>query len=91
MISQHIDRIEEMASLLMSITDIAAMIECDEMELRDAIADKSTDISKAYRKGKAQTTYELRKNEIALAKIGSPMAVELAERYRIEQNSDEDA
>ena len=90
MISNHIDKIGEMASLLMSITDIAAILEWDEMELRDEIADKTSAVSKAYRKGKAQTIYDLRKNEIALAKIGSPMAVELAERYRIEQNSNED-
>jgi phage antirepressor YoqD-like protein len=90
MISQHIEKIEEMASLLMSITDIAALLEVDECELREAINDSGTGISKAYKKGKAQTIYELRKNEVALAKIGSPMAVELAERYRIEQTNDED-
>jgi phage antirepressor YoqD-like protein len=88
---EHIQKIEEMASLLMSITDIAALLNIAEIELREMISDANSEISKAYKKGKAKTIYELRKQEIALAKIGSPMAVELAERYRIEQIQDEDA
>ena len=66
---EHIQKIEEMASLLMSITDMAALLGIAEIELRERIADANSAISKAYKKGKAQTIYELRKQEITLAKI----------------------
>jgi hypothetical protein len=80
-----IDKIREYASLLMPLPDIAVLTGTDEDELREKIADKSTGESKAYRLGRAETILEIRRQEIALAKAGSPMAVELMQDYLLEQ------
>jgi hypothetical protein len=84
-----IDRIKEYASLLMPVPDIAVLIGIDEDELRTEIADKSTEASKAYRLGRAETVLEIRRQEIALAKAGSPMAVELMQDYLLDQTQSE--
>jgi hypothetical protein len=84
-----IDKIKEYASLLMPISDIATLIGADEDELKEKIANKSSAESKAYRQGKAETVLEIRRQEIALAKAGSPMAVELVQEYLIEQSQQE--
>lgn len=83
------EKIKELASYLMSIPDIAILIGMDEDKLRDEIADKSTEISKAYRLGKAETILEVRKQEVALAKSGSPMALENIAEYLIDQSHSE--
>lgn len=84
-----IEQIKEYAGCLISIPDIAILIGMDEDELKDAIADKTSDISKAYRLGKAETVLAVRRQEVALAKAGSPMAVELIEEYLLEQSQHE--
>jgi len=84
-----IEQIKEYAGCLISIPDIAILIGMDEDELKDAIADKTSDISKVYRLGKAETVLAVRRQEVALAKAGSPMAVELIEEYLLEQSQHE--
>jgi hypothetical protein len=85
-----IDKIKEYASLLMPVPDIAVLIGMDEDELKAKIADKTSEHSKAYRLGKAETVLEIRRQEIALAKAGSPMAVELMQDYLLEQIQSEE-
>jgi hypothetical protein len=81
-----IEKISEYAACLMSIPDIAALMDVNVDELMEAIADRSSAVSKAYYRSKAKTTYEIRKQEIDLAKSGSPMAVGLVSEYIIEQS-----
>ena len=81
--------LREYAGLLLSISDIAVLLSVDEDELRSEINNKSTKLSQTYRLGKMLTIVELRKQEIDMAKLGSPMAVELTQKYIIEQKLNE--
>ncbi|GHU80663.1 hypothetical protein FACS1894145_7270 [Bacteroidia bacterium] len=79
------EKIKEYASILMSIPDIAVLIGADEDELKSKITNKLSVESKAYRLGRAETVLEIRRQEIALAKAGSPMAVGLMQDYLLDQ------
>ncbi|MDR2085877.1 MAG: hypothetical protein LBP72_01760 [Dysgonamonadaceae bacterium] len=84
------EKIKEYASLLMPVPDIAVLIGMDDDELKAKIADKNTPEAKAYRLGRAETVLEIRRQEIALAKAGSPMAVELMQDYLVDQAQSEE-
>ena len=84
-----IEQIKEYASYLLPIPEIAILIEMDEDELREKIADNTSEISRAYRKGRAETILAVRKQEVALAVTGSPMALENIAEYMIEQSHSE--
>lgn len=86
---EQIQKIGEYASLLMTITDIAVLIDIDEDFLRNDIAIKSSEVSKVYRLNKAQTILELHRQEIELAKLGSPISVEITNNYIINQQANE--
>jgi hypothetical protein len=81
--------LKEYAGCLMNISDIAVLLGFDEDVLRDEISNKHSPTSKAYRKAKAEVVFELRKQEIEMAKLGSPQAVELTQRYIIDQKIQE--
>lgn len=87
---EQIKQIEEYAGYLMTITDIAALLEVDSDSLKSDISNKNTEASKAYRRGKANTMLLLRKQELELAKVGSPLAVQLTAGYLLDMNDDED-
>jgi hypothetical protein len=78
-------KIEEYAGLLTSISDIAVLLDINEDELRDDIALKTTQVSLRYRKAKASTELQLRRQEIDLAKLGSPIAIDLVQKYKLNQ------
>ena len=46
--------------------------------LREDIADRSSEVSKAYRRGKAASKVKLNSQEMMLAQVGSPLAIENA-------------
>ncbi len=71
-------KIEELATLLTPVEQVAVLLCLDPHELALQIRDKTTQVSIAYRRGVATTALELRKQEIELAKSGSPLAVQLA-------------
>lgn len=89
LIKQELEKLQECAGLLMNINDIAVLMDIDEDELREDINNKFSPASKAYRKGKAQFIFEIRKQEIDLAKLGSPQAVEQMHKYLIDQKIQE--
>lgn len=82
-------KIEEYAGLLTSISDIAILLDLNEDELRDDITNKITTVSLRYRKAKAATELELRRQEIDLAKLGSPIAIDLVQKYKLTQQLSE--
>ena len=84
-----IEKLKEYASCLMTIPNIAVLMDIDIDELTDEIRNRKTDISKAYYKGKAETILAIRQQEIQLAKAASPMAIELAQEFLIEQSQHE--
>ena len=86
---EQLDQIEELASNLMPIDAIAILTELDEDQLQQEILNKRSPASKAYRLGKAKTMLEIQKQEINLAKLASPAAVESAARYITEMETKE--
>jgi hypothetical protein len=86
-----LDLIEEYASNLLTIDEIAILVDMDEDQLRDEIQDKASQISKAYYKAKTLTVLAIRRQEVELAKVGSPMAVEHAAQFITDMDISENA
>ncbi len=82
--------IAELASVLTPISDIAVLLGLDEDVLRVDIRDHSTAVSQAYRMAKAETALKMRRQELELARVGSPLAAQLTADYLRTMESDED-
>ena len=87
--SSQLEKVQEYAGLLMNVSDISVLIGVNEVSFREDISNKNTAVSIAFRKGQIETVLELRKQEIEMAKLGSPMAVELIQKYIIDQKMSE--
>ena len=87
---ETVARIVELARDLTPITEIAALIDYDEDKLRLALTDKGSPLRKVYLKAKAETAHRLRKRELELADVGSPLAVQLTHNYLRDMAADED-
>ena len=81
--------IEELAASLMTIEAISVLADIDEDTFRDELSVKSSPAAIAYRRGKYDTILAIQKQEISLAKVASPAAVENASRYLIEMETSE--
>ena len=57
--------------------------------LRFDIADRSTNVSNAHRRGKAASKVKLHSQEMKLAQVGSPLAIENAHRNLLDMEDDE--
>lgn len=57
--------------------------------LRADIADRGTEVSKAYRSGKAASKVKLHSQEMMLSQVGSPLAIENAHRNLLDMEDDE--
>lgn len=57
--------------------------------LRNDIADRTSKVSKAYRRGKAASKVKLHSQEMMLAQVGSPLAIENAHRNLLDMEDDE--
>ena len=85
-----IAKIAELAAALTPIRDIAALLDLQENVLRMAINLPDSQVSVAYRKAKAATALKLRQQELELAEVGSPMAVQMTAAYLKDMQADED-
>ena len=86
---QQIETIETYASIYLPLSDIAILIGVEPATLRDDVRDTSHPASIAYRRGKLKTKVALHTQEIKLASVGSPLAVENARRNLIDMEDDE--
>lgn len=85
-------KVEELAALFFTITEIALYIDMDAEQLRNIIVyEKESEISKAYNKGKLQTRILLRFDSRDFALKGSPQALQEMKEYLADQQIDEDA
>ena len=84
-----IKQIQELAEALTPVSDIAALLDIDENELREEINYVNSPVRRAYNKGKAKTALALRKQELELARVGSPLAVQLTATYIKDMTIDE--
>lgn len=87
--AEMLEQIEQLASIYMPIRDIALIIEVDETALREAIQSQTTPASRAYRKGKALSKVALHQQEMNLARVGSPLALENARQNLLDMEDDE--
>lgn len=88
--TELIEQVKELASCLTPISDMAVLLDVDVNRLRLDILDKKSAVSRAYHHAKATTALKLRKQEIELANVGSPLAVSLTNGYLLNMDSDED-
>lgn len=87
--AEQLEKIRELASQLMRPDHIALLLEVDPEEFKRKIKHKGSDVYRAYETGKAETILELRKQEIKLAKLGSPLAVDMVRRFLVDQEENE--
>lgn len=85
----ELKQIEQLASLYMTITDIATVLNCNAEQLRWDIKQKNSPAEVAYRRGKASSKIALRKQEMMLARVGSPLALDNMSRALMDMEDDE--
>ena len=86
---EELTQIEKFASIYLRISDIAVILDIPAEILRADIADRSTNVSMAYRRGKAASKVKLLSQEMMLAMVGSPLAIENAHRNLLDMEDDE--
>jgi hypothetical protein len=86
---KELEQIEQLASLYLPVTDIATVMGVRPEELRKQIRIKDDPVAIAYQKGKTMRKVQLRKQEIQLAQVGSPLALENARLALIDMEDDE--
>ncbi len=82
-------QIEKFASIYLKISNMAVILDSHAYVERSDIADRSTEVSKAYRRGKAASKVKLHSQEMMLAQVGSPLAIENAHRNLLDMEEDE--
>jgi hypothetical protein len=81
--------LEEYASLLFTIDEIAGLLKKDAAALRRDIRHGRNQVAETYFKGKMETIIAVRKNIIQFAKKGSPQAEAFVKNYLEQQNNNE--
>ena len=82
-------RIEQFASIYLKISDMAVILDIPAERLREDIANRSTEVSKCYHRGKAASKVKLLHQEMQLAYVGSPLALDNAQKNLMDMEDDE--
>lgn len=85
----ELKQIEQFASIYLKISDMAVILGIPAEVLRSDIADHSTAVSEHYRRGKAASKVKLLAQEMQLAQVGSPLAIENTHRNLLDMEDDE--
>lgn len=86
---EQLDQIEKFASIYLKISDMAVIMDIPAERLRWDISQRDTEVSKRYHRGKAASRVKLLQQEMLLAQVGSPLAVENAHRNLLDMEDDE--
>lgn len=86
---EQLDMIEQFASIYLPITDIAVILEVTPEQLREDIHDSANPAFQRYRRGKALSKVQLHQQEMTLAKVGSPLALQNARDNLLAMEDDE--
>ena len=86
--NEQLENIEKWAAIYMPISDIAILLSIPADMLRDEIRNKNTEVSIAYHRGKASSRLKLHHQEMLLAQVGSPLAIENAHRNLLDMEDD---
>ena len=87
--TEQLKQIEQFASIYLKISDMAVILGIPAEILREDIADKTSDVSQHYRRGKAASKVKLLHQEMMLAQVGSPLAIENTHRNLLDMEDDE--
>lgn len=82
-------QIEQYVSIDLKISDMAVILGISATQLREDIADKSTEVSRRYHCGKAASRVKLLHLEMQLAYVGSPLALENTRNNLLDMEDDE--
>ena len=82
-------KVEQYASIYLKISDMAVILGISPTQLRSDIADRTTDVSKRYHRGKAASRVKLLHQEMQLAYVGSPLALENTRNNLLDMEDDE--
>ena len=86
---EQLENIEKWASIYLPISDMAILLSIPSDMLRDKIRNAHTEASQAYHRGKAASRVKLHHQEMLLAQVGSPLAIENAHRNLLDMEDDE--
>ena len=86
---EQLENIEKWASIYLPISEMAILMSIPAEVLRDEIRNSNTEVSKAYHLGKAASRVKLHNQEMLLAQVGSPLAIENARRNLLDMEDDE--
>ena len=86
---EQLTQIEQYASIYLKISDMAVILGISATQLRGDIADKSTEVSRRYHRGKAASRVKLLHQEMQLAYVGSPLALENTRNNLLNMEDDE--
>lgn len=86
---EQLRQIENFASIYFKISDIAIMLGLNEHELRKEINNPLSEAAMYYRRGKLTTKAKLASQEMQLALMGAPQAIENANRALLDMEDDE--
>lgn len=81
--------IEEWAEIYLPISDMAVILDVPAHQLRTDIRDINHPAYKAYNKGKVLSKVKLHKQEMDLARIGSPLALQNTKQNLLDMEDDE--
>ncbi|MBO4722704.1 MAG: hypothetical protein J5629_07205 [Muribaculaceae bacterium] len=85
----ELQQVEQFASIYLKISDMAVILGVPAEILRSDIADHNTEVSLRYRRGKAASKVKLLHQEMMLAQVGSPLAIENTHRNLLDMEDDE--
>ena len=80
-LSERVQEIRDLVALLTPISDMALLLGVHERTLRDEIDDRTSPVSLAYRRAKAEVALKLRTRDIELADAGSTTAADNVADY----------
>jgi hypothetical protein len=86
---EELQQVEQFASIYLKISDMAVILGVPAESLRSDIADHNTEVSLRYRRGKAASKVKLLHQEMMLAQVGSPLAIENTHRNLLDMEDDE--
>ena len=84
-----LEQIEKFASIFLPISDMAVILDIPAEQLREDIKNRSTLVAQAYLRGKASSKVKLHTQEMQLAQVGSPLALENAAKNLLDMEDDE--
>ena len=86
---EQLTKVEQFASIYLKISDMAVILGIPAEILREDINNRSTEVSQRYLRGKAGSKVKLLHQEMMLAQVGSPLAIDNVHRNLLDMEDDE--